>query len=225
MRSNRIIFSTILCATLVSADSDDDKRLNASATVLNEIMAKGDNTIPADLFGKAACAVVVPSMKKGGFIVAAKYGRGFASCRVPGAWSAPSAVRIEGGSVGFQIGGSETDVILLVMNEKGMERLVASKFTLGGEASVAAGPVGRDATAQTDASMKAEILSWSRSRGVFGGVALDGATLRPDEDVNKSLYGASADPATVLRGKAQPPPASKGLLAALVKFGGTARKK
>jgi len=135
---------------------------------------------------------VIPGMKKGAFIVGAKYGKGFATCRKEkhGNWSAPAAVRIEGGSVGFQIGGQETDVVLLVMNEKGMERLMSTKFTLGGEGSVAAGPVGRETTAQTDAGMKAEILSYSRARGVFAGISLTGATLRPDEDDNQALYGS-----------------------------------
>lgn len=223
--NTKLHFSVIAMAAMAFAGADEDKRLKESVTMMEEIMGAGDKSIPSDLFHKAACAVVVPGMKKGGFIVAAKYGRGFASCRVPGGWSAPSAMRMEGGSVGFQIGASETDIILLVMNEAGMQRLIGSKFTLGGEASVAAGPLGRDATAQTDATMKAEILSWSRSRGVFGGVALQGATLRPDEDVNKALYGAEADPKAILGGKAPVPAGAKPLLALLAKFGGSAKRK
>lgn len=184
------------------AGEEEQKRLEASAETLNEIMAASDKGIPQDLFDKASCAVVVPAMKKGGFIFAGKYGRGFASCRgALGGWRAPMAVRVEGGSFGFQIGGSETDVVMLVMNQKGMERLTSSKFTLGGEASVAAGPVGRATTAQTDVTMKAEILSWSRSRGVFGGLALDGATLRPDEDANTALYGKGVEPKAIVEGK------------------------
>ena len=209
---------------LLFAGETENKRLNESATVITEIMAAGDQSIPSDLFAKAACAVVVPGMKKGGFIIAAKYGRGFASCRTASGWSGPSAVAIEGGSFGFQIGGSETDIILLVMNQKGMNRLTSSKFTLGGEASVAAGPVGRDATAQTDATMRAEILSWSRSRGVFAGIALQGATLRPDKDVNQMLYGKELEPKTILSGGVLAPSNAAGFIATLAKFGGEKKK-
>ena len=152
--------------------------------------------------------------------LAAKYGRGFASCRTASGWSGPSAVAIEGGSFGFQIGGSETDIILLVMNRKGMDKLTSSKFTLGGEASVAAGPVGRDATAQTDATMRAEILSWSRSRGVFAGISLQGATLRPDGGVNESLYGKEMDPKTILGGGVEVPASAADFIATLTKHGG-----
>jgi lipid-binding SYLF domain-containing protein len=165
--------------------------LDESAVVLSEVMATPDKGIPQDLLAKAHCIVIVPSMKTAAFIVGAKFGKGYVSCRNrDGAgWSAPGTVRIEGGSVGFQIGGSETDLIMLVMNQGGANKLLASKFTLGAEGSVAAGPVGRTATAQTDAQMHAEILSWSRSQGLFAGVALEGATLRQDLDDNATLYG------------------------------------
>ena len=153
-------------------------------------MATSDRAIPQDLLQKAECVVIVPGMKKGAFIVGANFGRGYFSCRKEKAgWSAPAAIRMEGGSFGFQIGGSETDVVMLVLNKRGAEKLMSSKFTVGGDASVAAGPVGRTSTAETDALMHAEMLSWSRSRGVFAGISLKGATLRPDEDVNKDLYG------------------------------------
>src|SRR5262249_37772202 len=147
--------------------------------------------IPHDLLDRAQCAVIVPGAKKGAFIVGATFGKGFITCRGKNdrGWSAPAAIRMEGGSFGFQIGGSETDVVMLVMNDRGAERLMQSKFTLGGEGEVAAGPVGRSATAQTDAKFTAEILSWSRSRGVFAGIALKGATLRPDEGANEAMYG------------------------------------
>lgn len=224
MTKRLIAVGLAACGVLIAGE-EENKRLQESATILQEIMGADDQGIPRDIFEKSSCAVVVPGMKKGGFIVAAKYGKGFASCRTGSGWSAPSAVRMEGGSVGFQIGGSETDIILLVMNEKGMDRLLGNKFTLGGEASVAAGPKGREATAQTDATMRAEMLSWSRSRGVFGGVALQGSTLRPDEDANKGLYGKAVEPKDVLTGKVAAPAASKTLLAELAKFGGTAKKK
>jgi len=184
---------TILTASALLAATKDDvgKRLQESATVLSEVMSVPEKSIPQDLLEKANCVVIVPGMKKGAFIVGGKYGKGFMSCRKRGqaGWSAPGAVRIEGGSFGFQIGGSETDVILLVMNESGARRLLQSKFTLGAEGEIAGGPVGRDASAQTDAKMTAEILSYSRSRGLFAGVSLQGATLREDMDDNKAMYG------------------------------------
>jgi lipid-binding SYLF domain-containing protein len=188
------------------------KRLNAAATVLAETLGMKDAVIPQDLLDRSHCVVVVPGLKKGAFIFGGKYGRGFASCRKPGGvgWSAPAAVRIEGGSFGLQIGGQESDVILLVMNQRGADRLLSSQFTLGGQASVAAGPVGRDATAQTDAFMTAEILSWSRSRGVFAGVSLQGATLRQDLGENRKLYGRTLENREILKGNlAVPGPASE----------------
>lgn len=216
-----------LCAVPMLAADEDKVRLTASTEVLNEIMAADDKGIPADLFKKAHCVVVVPNMKKGGFIVTAKYGRGFATCRnTTGAgWTAPAAMRVEGGGVGFQIGASETDLIMLVMSEKGMQGMLASKFTLGGEGSVAAGPVGRDATAQTDATMKADILSWSRSRGVFAGISLQGATLRPDDDGNKGLYGKASDNKDILTGKVKATADASTFLATVAKYGGATEKK
>jgi len=199
---------------------DAAKRLQTSAAVFSEIMAAPDKGIPQDLLEKAHCIVIVPGMKKGAFIVGAQYGRGFMTCRHksgPG-WSAPGAVKIEGGSVGFQIGGSETDVVLLVMNAKGADRLLSSKFTLGAEGAVAAGPVGRSATAQTDAKMTAEILSWSRSRGVFAGLALNGATLREDLDENAELYGSKLSNRDVVMKRTAPPPAAEQLLRLLSRY-------
>ena len=190
-----IIAGLALTTSLLAIDNETDKRLGAAASVFSEVMATPDKAIPQDLLERAYCIVIVPDLKTGAFIVGAKYGKGFVSCRSrtgPG-WSAPAAVRIEGGSFGFQIGGSSTDVIMLVMSERGAQKLMQSKFTLGGEASAAAGPVGRTATAQTDAQMHAEILSWSRSQGLFAGVALEGATLREDLDDNAELYGEKLD--------------------------------
>jgi lipid-binding SYLF domain-containing protein len=148
-------------------------RMENTVAVFDEIMSAGDRAIPADLLKKAHCVAIVPGLKKGAFVVGAKFGRGFVSCRTASGWSAPAGIRMEGGSVGFQIGGTEIDVILAIMNKRGVERLLSNKFTLGADASVAAGPLGRTAAAQTDAAMTAEILSWSRSRGVFAGVALE----------------------------------------------------
>src|ERR1700722_10643945 len=184
-----------------------DDRLDASADTLTDMMRASDKGIPHDLLEKAHCVVVVPGIKKAEFIFGAKYGRGFAACRREGGsgWSAPAAMRVEGGSVGFQIGASETDVVLLVMNEGGMKHLLSDKFTIGGEATAAAGPVGRDAGAQTDAMMNAEMLSYSRSRGLFAGISLEGATLRPDEETNKELYGRDATNREILTGDFKTP--------------------
>jgi len=187
-----------------------DDRLDASADTLTDMMRASDKGIPQELLDKARCVVVVPGMKKAGFIFGAKYGRGFAVCRRKGGsgWSAPAAMRVEGGSVGFQIGASETDVVLLVMNDGGMKHLLSDKFTIGGEASAAAGPVGRNATAQTDAQLNAEMLSYSRSRGLFAGISLEGATLRPDEEANRELYGHNATNREILTGDFKTPAAA-----------------
>jgi lipid-binding SYLF domain-containing protein len=177
-------------------------RLKASANVMKQIMATPDKAIPQELLQSSQCVVIVPGMKKAAFIVGAKYGKGFLLCRQASGinWSAPAAIMVEGGSFGFQIGGSETDVVMLVMNRGGVEKLLSSKFTLGADASVAAGPVGRTASANTDLQMNAEILSYSRSRGLFAGVALNGATLRPDEDTNKELYGSEVTNKEIVEG-------------------------
>jgi lipid-binding SYLF domain-containing protein len=184
-----------------------DDRLDASADTLHDMMKAADKGIPQDLLDKAHCVIVVPGMKKAGFIFGAKYGRGFASCRRSGGsgWSAPAGMRVEGGSVGFQIGASETDVVLLVMNDRGMKHLLSDKFTLGGDATAAAGPIGRDASAQTDAMMNAEMLSYSRARGLFAGISLEGATLRPDEETNRELYGHDATNREILTGDFKTP--------------------
>src|SRR5271166_6722859 len=188
-----------------------DDRLDASADALADMMIASDHGIPHDLLDKARCVVVVPGMKKAGFIFGAEYGRGFAVCRRHGGsgWSAPAAMRSEGGSFGFQIGASETDVVLLVMNDGAMKHLLSDKFTLGGDASVAAGPIGRDASAQTDAMMHAEILSYSRSQGLFAGIALTGATLRPDGETNHELYGHDATNREILTGDFKTPEAAR----------------
>ena len=211
---------------VMAANKDNTERLDRAAVVFEEIMGISDKAIPQTFLDKSECVVLVPGMKKGAFIVGAKFGRGFLSCRNKGGagWSAPGAIRVEGGSVGFQIGGSETDVIMLVMNERGSERLLKSKFTLGGDASVAAGPVGRDASAQTDAMMTAEILTWSRSRGVFAGVSLQGATLRQDIDVNTDMYGKAYENAQIVRSGLAAPDAAKKLMGLLTKYSGRKSK-
>ncbi|HYL75237.1 MAG TPA: lipid-binding SYLF domain-containing protein [Bryobacteraceae bacterium] len=208
-----------LGAGLLFGASDAPKRLDAAADVITEIMASPDKGIPQDLLDKSECVVVVPGLKKGAFIVGGKYGKGFMLCRKAGAgWSAPGSIRVEGGSFGFQIGGSETDVILLVMNQGGVKKLLSSKFTLGADASAAAGPVGRTSSAATDAQMHAEILTYSRARGLFAGVSLEGATLRPDDDWNKELYGKAMTNQEIVTGNTQPPAAAKSLMSALNKY-------
>jgi lipid-binding SYLF domain-containing protein len=214
-----ILTAALAMAPLMAEDSEPVKRLAEASAVFTEIMATPDKGIPQDLLEKSHCIVIVPGMKSAAFVVGGKYGKGYISCRRQGAgWSAPGTVRIEGGSVGFQIGGSATDVVMLVMNERGADKLLESKFTLGAEGAVAAGPVGRKATAQTDAQMKAEILSWSRSQGLFAGVALTGATLRQDLDDNKVIYGKPLENKQIVNSKMAAPRAARPLIALLNKY-------
>jgi len=206
------VLAALICTPLMAESNEPAKRLEESAAVFSEIMSAPDKGIPDELLEKAQCIVIVPGLKKGAFIVGAQYGKGYLSCRHQNGrgWSAPGAVRMEGGSVGLQIGGSETDVIMLVMNQRGADKLLSSQFTLGAEGQVAAGPVGRSSTAETDALMRAEILSWSRSRGVFAGISLKGATLRQDVEDNQSLYGKKLENRDIVTtGIAPPAPAAK----------------
>jgi lipid-binding SYLF domain-containing protein len=214
-----IVAGLALTTSLLAVDNEPAKRLGEAASVFSEVMAAPDKGIPQDLLDKSFCIVIVPGVKTAAFIVGGKYGKGYVSCRnKDGAgWSAPATVRIEGGSVGFQIGGSMTDLIMLVMSQRGADKLMESKFTLGGEASVAAGPVGRTATAQTDAQMHAEILSWSRSQGLFAGVALEGATLREDLDDNATLYGSKLENRDILTSGRAAPKSGARLMALLNK--------
>jgi lipid-binding SYLF domain-containing protein len=199
---------------LVAQDTEPAARLSEAAAVFSEIMAATDTSIPQDLLEKAHCVVIVPGLKTAAFGFGAKYGKGYLACRNSSGkgWSAPGTVRIEGGSVGFQIGGSSTDLVMLVMSERGVDKLLSSKFTLGVEGSVAAGPVGRTATAQTDAQMRADMLSWSRSQGLFAGVALEGATLRQDLDDNTTLYGKKLENREIVTSGVQAPQAAAELL-------------
>jgi lipid-binding SYLF domain-containing protein len=195
------------------------ERLAESTTILKEVMNAPDKGIPSDLLRSAQCVVIVPGLKKAGLIVGGKYGRGFLICRgADKAWGAPAALRIEGGSFGFQIGASETDVIMLLMDERSKNGILNSKFTLGGDADVAAGPVGRSSSAQTDATMNAKILSYSRSRGVFAGLALTGATLRQDLDENNEMYGKKWTTREVVEGRVAPPRAASELITLLTNY-------
>jgi lipid-binding SYLF domain-containing protein len=195
-----------------------EKRIATSAEVLSEIMNAKDRGIPRDLLEKASCVGVIPDLKRAGFIVGAKYGKGEVVCRTGAGWSAPSTVRVEGGSIGFQIGAGETDLVFIVMNRRGMDKLMADKFTVGGDASVMAGPLGRTGEAQTDAMMHAEILAYSRSRGIFAGVSLEGATLRPDHDDNRELYGAGVTQREILTGAVKRPAIARPLYAELERW-------
>ncbi len=218
---NALLITTVAAAVQFVpgvAMADTPERLAAAVETLNSLSKAPDAEIPADLLKKAECIVVIPSLKSGAFVVGADYGRGFVSCRTGGGWSAPAAVKMEAGSVGFQIGGSESEVVMLVMNKKGMDRLLSSKFTLGGDATVAAGPVGRNAQAKTDATMRAEILSYSRSRGVFAGISLEGGTLREDDSANKDLYGKAMTNRTILTGGVPPPASAASFLTAIKTF-------
>lgn len=215
-----LLIAAIAVTPLLAKDHESAKRLDDAAQVFHEVMAAPDKGIPQDLLDHAQCIVIVPDLKTAAFFFGAKYGKGFLSCRNHGGagWSAPGAVRIEGGSVGFQIGGSSTDLIMLVMNRRGAEKLLADKFTLGGEGSVAAGPIGRTATAQTDAQMHADILSWSRTQGLFAGLALEGATLRQDLDDNASLYGKKLENKEIINTSVRAPRAAARLIGELNKY-------
>ena len=215
-----LVVLPILAASASAADQEkDESRLQNSGTVLKEILDVPDD-IPQDLLDKADCVVVFPSVLKAAFIVGGSYGRGAMSCRkgqdFRGSWGPPTMMALEGGSFGFQIGGEATDFVLLVMNERGASGILTSKVKLGADASVAAGPVGRTSSAETDATLRADILSYSRARGAFVGVALEGSTIRPDNGANKEIYGHEV-PAReiVLSGNVAIPPAAQGMISTL----------
>jgi SH3 domain-containing YSC84-like protein 1 len=214
------IVASVLPAAAQEPESSPDKRLQSSSFAFREVMHEPDKGIPLDLFDKSRCIVIIPGVKKAAFIVGGKYGRGFVSCRRNGTgrFGTPAAIRIEGGSYGLQIGGSSTDVFMLIMNEGGMKKLLSDKFTIGGEAEAAAGPVGRDTSANTDVLLHAEILSWSRSRGLFAGLSLEGSTLRPDEGEDTKLYGERVTNEQILEGELKIPNGARPLVAELNRF-------
>src|SRR5690349_7218879 len=215
-----IMVAALAVAPLLAVDKQSVKRLEESAAVFSEVMAAPDKGIPQEMLENAHCIVIVPSLKTAAFVLGGKFGKGYVSCRNKSGsgWSAPATVRIEGGSFGFQIGGSSTDLIMLVMNERGADKLLSSKFTLGAEGSVAAGPVGRTATAQTDAQMHADILSWSRSQGLFAGLALEGATLRQDLDDNSAIYGKKLENRQIVTGGRHVPASAAKLISLLNRY-------
>jgi SH3 domain-containing YSC84-like protein 1 len=203
-----------------AVSSKDAERLKKATEVFQEIMSTPDKGIPRDLLEKAQCAVIVPGVKKGAFIIGGEFGKGFVTCRSSSGsgWTAPGAIRVEGGSFGFQIGGEETDAVMLVMNKSGEDKIMSSQFKLGADASVAAGPVGRSAAADTDAYMTAEILTWSRSRGVFAGISLSGATVRQDFGANKGLYGHEMTNKEIVEGQVAVPAAARPLISELDRY-------
>jgi SH3 domain-containing YSC84-like protein 1 len=213
-----LMLMSVCVLPLVADDKEEkvDDRINESATVMKEILGMPDG-IPKDLLNHADCVVIYPSVKKAAFIVGGSYGRGLITCRkgedFSGPWSAPAMFALEAGSFGFQIGGQSTDFVLLIMNQSGADSVMTSKVKLGADASIAAGPKGRDAAAATDIVMKAEILSYSRSQGLFAGVSLEGSTLRSDDGANKTLYGRDISAKEIVReGKVPPPASAKRLL-------------
>jgi SH3 domain-containing YSC84-like protein 1 len=199
-----VLGMTATLAATAKLSNDEVKRLNEAATVLSELRAAPDTGIPQDLWAKTECVVVIPSMKKAAFLVGGEYGSGVMSCKNGGAWSSPVFMQLAKGSVGFQIGAQSTDLVLLVMNRGGMDKLLSNKVTLGADMSIAAGPVGRTASAATDAQLHAEILSYSRSQGLFAGVNLSGGALKPDNDAMARAYGSSADAKAIAMGTAHP---------------------
>ena len=226
-----LLLTLVVCLCGISAAADDQAReskasdrVQAAADVLDEIQAAPDKGIPQEVLGSAECVAVVPSMLKGGFIVGAKYGRGLASCRTPKGWSAPAFFVVTGGSFGFQIGGQAVDLVMLIMNKDGMKHLLSSEFALGADASVAAGPVGRHAEGNTDWKMRAEVLTYSRARGLFAGVSLNGAVVKQDKDSTREFYGRMVPFRTSLVGEIEPPPAANGFLTTLAKWAQEAAK-
>jgi lipid-binding SYLF domain-containing protein len=219
MKGLVIAASVILSSTAIFAGTAQ-QNLSEAASVFSEIMATPDKGIPQELLEKAQCVMIVPGLKKAAFVVGGQYGVGYVTCRNHSgrSWGPPASVRMEGGSVGFQIGGSSTDLIMLVMSQRGMDKLLSDKFTLGADASVAAGPVGRTANANTDATMTAEILAWSRAKGLFAGISLNGGTVRNDLDQNEELYGRKMTNKEILVSDMPTPASGQALLAALNKY-------
>jgi lipid-binding SYLF domain-containing protein len=218
-----------LCAFSFAADDQTREtkasdRVQAAADVLDDIQGAPDKGIPQEVLGSAECVAVVPSMLKGGFIIGGKYGRGLASCRTPKGWSTPAFFVVSGGSVGFQIGGQAVDLVMLIMNKDGMKHLLSSEFALGADASVAAGPVGRHAEGNTDWKMRAEVLTYSRARGLFAGVSLNGAVIKQDKDSTREFYGRMVPFRTSLVGEIDPPAGANAFLTSLAKWAQDAAK-
>jgi SH3 domain-containing YSC84-like protein 1 len=229
---NKSLLVVLLLGLNVAAFAADEQsptskaalRAQAAADVLDEIQGAPDKGIPQEVLGSAECVAVVPSLLKGGFIVGGRFGRGLASCRTPKGWSAPAFFAVKGGSVGFQIGGQAVDLVMLIMNNDGMQHLLSSQFSLGADASVAAGPVGRHAEGNTDWKMRAQVLTYSRARGIFAGVSLEGAVINQDKESTRDFYGRMVPFKTSLKGEVDPPAAANTFLTALAKWAQAASK-
>jgi lipid-binding SYLF domain-containing protein len=221
----KTLLRVVLCAVMLASGSFASEaassRLESAATVLNEIMASPDKGIPSDILGSAKCVAVVPNLLKGGFIVGGAHGRGMATCRTATGWSAPAPITTTGGSIGLQIGGQAVDLVMVVMNDRGMQALLTNKFKLGADASVAAGPVGRHTEGSTDWKLRAEVLTYSRARGLFAGISFNGAVIKQDEDATGELYGRQIDFKTILTGSVQPPQSAEKFLSAVKQAAGT----
>lgn len=217
----RVVLFAITLSNVAFAAEAASSRLQASATVLNEIMAAPDKGIPSDILSSAKCVAVVPSLLKGGFVVGGAHGRGMATCRTAGGWSAPAPLTTTGGSIGLQIGGQAVDLVMVIMNDRGMQALLSSKFKLGADASVAAGPVGRHTEGSTDWKLRAEVLTYSRARGLFAGISFNGAVIKQDEDATREVYGRMVDFKTILTGSVVTPQSAEAFIAAVRQAVGT----
>jgi len=219
-----VVLSSLVWAADEQKESKATDRVQAAADVLNEIQAAPDSGIPEEILSRSECVAVVPSMLKGGFIVGGKYGRGLASCRTPKGWSSPAFFMVTGGSFGFQIGGQAVDLVMLIMNNDGMQHLLSSQFELGADASVAAGPVGRHAEGNTDWKMRAQVLTYSRARGLFAGATLNGAVIKQDKDTTREFYGHMVTFKAALTGEVEPPATANPFLTSLAKWAQEAAK-
>src|SRR5450755_2335317 len=235
MMRNFLVLLLLVCflTPILSADEDTSRedeatkatgRVEAAGTVLDEIQNAPDQRIPQEVLGSAECVAVVPSLLNGGFVFGGRYGKGVASCRTPAGWSAPAFFTIGGGSFGLQIGGQATDLVMLIMNKGGMNNLLSSQFKLGADASAAAGPIGRHASADTDWKMRAEVLTYSRSRGLFAGLELSGAVIKQDKNSTREFYGRMVPFKTSLKGEVEAPKASYPFLSSLAKWAQEAAK-
>jgi SH3 domain-containing YSC84-like protein 1 len=217
----RVVLFAITLSNVAFAAEAASSRLQASATVLNEIMAAPDKGIPSDILSSAKCVAVVPSLLKGGFVVGGAHGRGMATCRTATGWSAPAPLTTTGGSIGLQIGGQAVDLVMVIMNDRGMQALLSSKFKLGADASVAAGPVGRHTEGSTDWKLRAEVLTYSRARGLFAGISFNGAVIKQDEDATREVYGRMVDFKTILTGSVVTPQSAEAFIGAVRQAVGT----
>jgi SH3 domain-containing YSC84-like protein 1 len=217
----RVVLFAFMLSNMAFAAEAASSRLQASATVLNEIMAAPDKGIPSDILGSAKCVAVVPSLLKGGFVVGGAHGRGMATCKTATGWSAPAPLTTTGGSIGLQIGGQAVDLVMVIMNDRGMQALLSSKFKLGADASVAAGPVGRHTEGSTDWKLRAEVLTYSRARGLFAGISFNGAVIKQDEDATREVYGRMVDFKTILTGSVATPQSAETFIAAVRQAVGT----